>query len=100
MDRLSWLVRATKYTASRQGKVVLCHVRSCVNIATKICEDVLAVAQKKEMLDEFITTFNKKRRACINDGYGRERWKQRNESHQEENELMLTQSQSKDTFIC
>ena len=62
MDRLSWLVRATKYTASRQGKVVLCHVRSCVNIATKICEDVLAVAQKKGMLDEFITRFNKKRR--------------------------------------
>ena len=36
--------------------------RSCVNVSTKICEHVLAVAQKKEMLDEFISWFRKRRK--------------------------------------
>ena len=36
--------------------------RSCVNVSTKIYEHVLVVAQKKEMVNEFIAWLNKRRK--------------------------------------
>ena len=49
------------YVTPGKGGCLSCD-RSCVNVSTMICEHVLAVVQKKEMLNEFITRFNKRRK--------------------------------------
>ena len=50
--------QSTQRYAGKGG--CLSYDRLCVNFSTKICEHVLAVAQKKHMLDEFLTWFKRK----------------------------------------
>mgnify|MGYP002804685518 CR=1 FL=1 len=51
-----------------KGGSLSCDLCLCINFSTRICEHVLAVAQKKQMPDKFLTWFkNRRKRPSIMD---------------------------------